>query len=86
MGGDAVGRLFAGHRWCFAGFALVDAFHNASMILGGMGPVDPLRSAATRSFAALCDLHSGITFPGAVQVFVAPVMHRMRHVLLLEQR
>jgi hypothetical protein len=31
----------------------VDSFLNASMILGGMGPVDPLRTTAAKLFAAL---------------------------------
>ncbi|MBK8497690.1 MAG: hypothetical protein IPL52_02455 [Flavobacteriales bacterium] len=69
----------------FAGLSLVDAFLNASMILGGMGPVDPLRNDAAKWFASFYALYSGITLLGAVAVFLAPVMHRMLHVLHLEQ-
>lgn len=70
----------------FARLSLVDAFLNASMILGGMGPVDPLPTDASKWFASFYALYSGITLLGAVAVFLAPVMHRMLHVLHLEQR
>lgn len=70
----------------FAGLPFVDAFLNASMILGGMGPVDPLPGDEAKYFASFYALYSGITLLGAVAVFLAPVMHRMLHVLHLEQR
>jgi hypothetical protein len=41
----------AGYHW-IAGFAWIDALLNASMILGGMGPVDPLRTDAAKIFLA----------------------------------
>ena len=68
----------------FAQLPFVDAFLNASMILGGMGPVDPLPNAAAKYFASFYALYSGITLLGTVAVFLAPVMHRMLHVLHLE--
>jgi hypothetical protein len=40
----------------------IDAVLNASMILTGMGPVDPLRSTAGKLFATLYALYSGIAF------------------------
>jgi hypothetical protein len=70
----------------FAGLAFVDAFLNASMILGGMGPVDPLPSDGAKYFASFYALYSGITLLGAVAVFLAPVMHRMLHALHLDAR
>ncbi len=68
----------------FAQLPFVDAFLNASMILGGMGPVDPLPNSAAKYFASFYALYSGITLLGTVAVFLAPVMHRMLHVLHLD--
>lgn len=42
--------------------AWVDAFENASMILGGMGPVDPIASAGGKLFASFYALYSGVVF------------------------
>jgi hypothetical protein len=36
------------------GFSWIDSLLNASMILGGMGPVNQLQTAAGKVFAALC--------------------------------
>ena len=44
----------------------VDAFLNAAMILGGMGPVDPLRNDAAKVFAGIYALYSGAVFLVAV--------------------
>lgn len=68
----------------FAGLPFVDAFLNASMILGGMGPVDVLQTDGAKWFASLYALYSGITLLSAVAVFLAPVLHRMLHVLHLD--
>lgn len=42
--------------------AWVDAFENASMILGGMGPVDPIASTGGKLFASFYALYSGVVF------------------------
>jgi hypothetical protein len=57
----------------------VDAFLNASMILGGMGPVDPLNSDAAKIFAGLYALFSGIVFLVIAGVVLAPFLHRVLH-------
>jgi hypothetical protein len=58
---------------------LVDAFLNASMLLGGMGPVDPLVSNPAKIFAALFALYSGLVFLIVAGVMVAPLIHRVMH-------
>lgn len=63
------------------GLAPVDAFLNASMILGGMGPVDPLKNDAAKIFAGLYALYSGVIFLVAVAAVFAPVLHRIFHTL-----
>jgi hypothetical protein len=57
----------------------VDSFLNASMILGGMGPVDPLPTDAAKIFAGCYALFSGLAFVGIVSVLLAPFVHRLLH-------
>lgn len=74
--------------WGYMGLAdlpFVDAVLNASMILGGMGPVDALPNAPAKWFASLYALYSGITLLSAVAVFLSPLLHRMLHALHLEE-
>ncbi len=68
----------------FAHLNFIDAFLNASMILGGMGPVDPLDNNAAKIFAGLYALYSGVVFLIAVGVIAAPVLHRILHKLHVE--
>ena len=62
----------------------VDAFENASMILGGMGPVGEIASTPGKLFASLYALYSGVVFLIAAGLLVAPVFHRMLHHFHLE--
>jgi len=59
----------------------VDSFYNAAMILGGMGPVDPITSNTAKIFASFYALFSGITFLSATSVLFAPFIHRFFHIL-----
>jgi hypothetical protein len=68
-----------------AGFRWVDSLLNASMILGGMGPVDPLPSDAAKLFASAYALFSGLAFVGVVSLMIAPFAHRILHRLHLEE-
>ncbi len=65
--------------------AWLDAFLNASMILGGMGPVDPVRTAPAKMFAALYALYAGFVLLISIGIIVAPVFHRVLHRFHLEQ-
>jgi hypothetical protein len=71
-------REFARLRW-------VDAFLNASMILGGMGPVSDLPNDAAKLFAGCYALYSGVIFIVAIGIMIAPVAHRILHSLHLDQ-
>lgn len=66
------------------GLPWLDALVNASMILSGMGPVDPLRHAAGKWFASFYALFSGVMFITTVGVLFAPVFHRYLHRFHLE--
>lgn len=68
----------AGYHW-IAGFTWVDALLNASMILGGMGPVDSLTSAAAKIFASMYALFSGLVFIAVMGIVFSPIVHRMLH-------
>jgi hypothetical protein len=62
----------------------VDALVNASMILGGMGPVNELHTTAGKIFAACYALFSGLVFLVVFGVLLAPLFHRFMHRFHLE--
>jgi hypothetical protein len=66
------------------GMSWLDALVNASMILGGMGPVNQLQTDAGKFFASFYALFSGIVFLVMAGILVAPVAHRLLHRLHLE--
>jgi len=68
----------------FEGLPWLDALLNASMILGGMGPVDRIRTAGGKAFASGYALFSGVIFLVVVGVMIVPVVHRLLHRLHLE--
>ena len=64
----------------------LDAFLNAAMLLGGMGPVGSFEQPMGKVFAGLFALYAGIVFLGAAMVFLAPIVHRILHKLHLEEQ
>lgn len=66
------------------GLPWVDAFLNASMILGGMGPVNELHSKTGKIFAGCYALFSGLVFIVVAGIFFAPILHRFLHRFHLE--
>jgi hypothetical protein len=67
------------------GLSWLDSLLNASMILGGMGPVAVLRTPAGKLFASFYALFSGAVFLGMAGIVVAPIAHRLLHRLHLEE-
>lgn len=67
-----------------AGAIWIDALHNASMILSGMGPVIEIRSVSGKLFSSAYALFSGVIFITNVGVILAPAIHRLFHRLHLE--
>ncbi len=63
----------------FEGFKWIDSLVNASMILGGMGPVNELHTNAGKIFASIYALFSGMIFLVAAGVLFAPIFHRFLH-------
>lgn len=68
----------------FAQLDFVDALLNASMILTGMGPVNPMQDDGAKLFASFYALYSGVAFLSVIGVFIAPVVHRFMHKIHLE--
>ena len=63
----------------FEGLGWRDAFLNAAMILGGMGPVAALQTPGGKLFAGCYALYAGIVFLVAVGITLAPLVHRLLH-------
>jgi len=67
------------------GLSWIDALLNASMILGGMGPIDGSKQPQLKFFASFYALFSGIIFLVIAGILVAPIGHRFLHRLHLEE-
>lgn len=65
----------------YEGMGWLDAFLNASMILGGMGPVDVLHTEGGKFFAGAYALYSGLLLIAAAGLLFAPLLHRIMHSL-----
>ena len=57
----------------------LDAFLNASMLLGGMGPVDLPKTDGGKLFAGLYALYAGLVFLAVAGLLLAPFAHRLLH-------
>ncbi len=73
----------AGYHF-IGGLSWIDSLLNASMILGGMGPVDLLTTVPAKLFASFYALFAGVAFLAIASVLIAPVAHRFLHHLHLE--
>jgi hypothetical protein len=71
---------------CIAGLGWVDSLLNASMILGGMGPVDALKTDGAKVFASAYALFSGVVFIMATGVLLSPIFHHVLYKFHIEER
>ena len=69
-----------------AGVGWLDAFHNASMILSGMGPVIEIKTESGKWFSSIYALFSGVVFITNIGIILAPAIHRLYHRLHLEDK
>ncbi len=65
--------------------SLLDAFLDASMLLGGMGPVHTPATPAGKLFAGLFALYAGLVFILVAGLVLAPTLHRVLHRLHLDE-
>jgi hypothetical protein len=63
----------------FEGLPWIDGFLNSAMLLGGMGPVDPLKTEGGKLFAGFYALYAGLVFITVASLLGAPVFHRLLH-------
>ncbi len=64
----------------------VDAFVNASMLLGGMGPVDQLNNDAVKIFAGVYAIYCGVVFIATAGLLIGPLARHILHKFHLEQK
>jgi len=64
---------------CFEHLSWLDAFLNASMLLGGMGPVNVPVTASGKLFAGLFALYAGLVFIVTAALLFTPLLHRLMH-------
>lgn len=69
-----------------AGFSWVDSILDASMILGGMGPVGDLPNDGAKLFASAYALFSGLIFITVMGIVLAPVAHRALHIFHIDEK
>jgi len=84
----AIASLLAG-MWGYShyeGLGWRDAFMNAAMLLGGMGPVHTPATPAGKIFAGLYALYAGLVFLVVVGIVLAPVVHRVLHRFHLQEQ
>ena len=69
----------------FGQISWLDSFYMACMILTGMGPVAEMNSSSAKVFSSIYALYSGVAFLSITAVFFAPIIHRLLHILHVEQ-
>jgi len=61
------------------GLSALDAFLNAAMLLGGMGPVNAPITSAGKLFAGVYALYAGLVFIVTAALIFTPIVHRVLH-------
>ena len=79
----SVGIGVVGYRES-ADLSWLDSFYMASMILTGMGPVADMNSDTAKLFSSFYALYSGVAFLSITAVFFTPIIHRLLHILHVE--
>jgi len=78
LGLGTLGMGMAIYHWV-EGLPWSDAFLNAAMLLGGMGPVDPIRTEAGKWLAGSYALFAGVVFLVLAGIMLGPVIHAVLH-------
>ncbi len=82
--GTSLGIGVLGYHY-FNELPWLDSLLNASMILTGMGPIDPMKNDGAKWFASLYSIFSGVVFLSTVAVFLSPIVHRFLHRLHVDE-
>ena len=70
----------------FESLQWLDAFLNAAMLLGGMGPVETPQTPGGKLFAGLYALYAGMVVLVAAGILLAPMAHRLLHRFHVDQQ
>lgn len=79
----SLGIGMAGYR-AFEHLSWTDAFLNAAMLLGGMGPVNAPVTEGGKLFAGFYALFCGLVVIAVTGIVLAPLAHRLMHRFHLE--
>jgi hypothetical protein len=77
IGGSLVWGMWGYHY--FEHLRWLDAFLNAAMLLGGMGPVENPQTEGGKLFAGIYALYAGMVVLVAASILIAPMFHRFIH-------
>ncbi len=80
----SLGIGMAGYAY-YEGLGWLDAFLNAAMLLGGMGPVDIPNTNGGKLFAGFYALYAGLVVLIAAGFVWAPIAHRIMHRFHLDE-
>jgi len=69
-----------------AGLNFIDSLLEASMILGGMGPVNELHSDGAKIFASIYALYSGLLILALMGIVLSPIVHRIMHKFHVDEK
>jgi len=69
-----------------AGFNWVDSLLEASMILGGMGPIRELPDDHSKIFASVYALFSGLVVIALMGIMLGPIAHRVMHKFHVDEK
>jgi hypothetical protein len=76
--GGSLAAGMAGYM-AFEGLPALDAFLEAAMLLGGMGPLRDPVTPEGKLFAGLFALYAGLVFIATAALLLGPVAHRLLH-------
>jgi hypothetical protein len=71
--------------WYFEQKTPRDAFLNAAMLLGGVGPIHTPQTDGGKIFAGLYALYAGLVFLVPAGLLFTPVFHRLLHIFHWDQ-
>ncbi len=69
----------AGHLYFEEGVTWYDAVFNASLLLGGIGPLSLPETVGGKLFFSFYGLYVGLVFVASIGLILAPVAHRVMH-------
>jgi len=80
----SIGIGISGYHY-FGQLNWIDSFHMSCMILTGMGPIAEMTTKSAKLFSSIYALYSGVAFLSITAVFLAPIIHRLLHILHVEK-